>query len=357
MPEDIEYHRVDDYLIKCFSKKLSAFIHGPPGIGKSAAVKRVTEKLGISLIDMRLTQMDAVDLRGLPVLSKSGELTGWAPPEELPREGDGILFLDELNLAPPSVQHAAYQLILQRRLGKYLLPDGWVCFAAGNRIEDRAHVSELPSPLANRFVHIDLGVPPVEKWILWAVENDIDERIMGFLRWKPELLFHFNPDNPGTAFPTPRSWEFCSQLIEEVKNPDELTDLVTMSVGGQTAAELVSFIEIFSKIDPEAILNDKNYKFPTDLCTLTATITALAVHVKNFPSEDIRLKYLSLLAKKDLSAEYSVLGIRITFPSKGKLPLNPEFYTIISNDEVLMTKLGKKLRGYINWGTKDEHKS
>ncbi|MFX1255101.1 MAG: ATP-binding protein, partial [Promethearchaeota archaeon] len=108
MPEEIEYQRIDDYLIKCFKKKISAFIHGPPGIGKSAAVQRVAQKLSVDYIDMRLTQMDAVDLRGLPVLAEEGELTAWAPPEELPREGTGILFLDELNLAPPSVQHAAY---------------------------------------------------------------------------------------------------------------------------------------------------------------------------------------------------------------------------------------------------------
>ncbi|MHA2294486.1 MAG: AAA family ATPase [Candidatus Hodarchaeales archaeon] len=345
MSENIDYHRIDDYLIKIFKKRISAFIHGPPGIGKSAAVNRVAEKLGVECIDMRLTQMDAVDLRGLPVLTENGQLTGWAPPEELPRgDGKGILFLDELNLAPPSVQHAAYQLILLRRLGKYTLPDGWVCFAAGNRVEDRAHVNELPSPLANRFVHINLGPPPITEWIEWGVVNNIDERIMGFLRWKPELLFLFNPDNPGTSFPTPRSWEFCSKLIKDDYDIKMLMDLATMSVGKRAASEIVAFIEIFSQIDPETILNDKNFTFPTDLGELIATITALAIHAKKQP-EEILVKYLRVLARKDLLTEYSVLGVQQLTPDITR----KNIAMLLEKNEDIRENLFTKLKGFINW--------
>ncbi|MFX0092909.1 MAG: AAA family ATPase [Candidatus Hodarchaeota archaeon] len=345
MSENIEYHRIDNYLIKCFQKKISAFIHGPPGIGKSAAVERVSQKLNIEYIDMRLTQMDAVDLRGLPVLTESGKLTDWAPPEELPREGEGILFLDELNLAPPSVQHAAYQLILQRRLGKYRLPDGWVCFAAGNRIEDRAHVNELPSPLANRFVHINMDPPPIDQWIKWATDNSIDERIMGFLQWRPEMLFLFNPDNPSSAFPTPRSWEFCSRLIQDETDLKALGDLAVMSVGRQAASEIGAFITIFSQIDPVAILNNSQYKLPTDLGELTATITALAVHVKQQP-EHQQIVFLQFLARKDLSAEYSVLGAQIAF---SRPELRSLFQKIQADGSDLLKKLMQKLTGFLQW--------
>ncbi|MFX0061083.1 MAG: ATP-binding protein [Candidatus Hermodarchaeota archaeon] len=345
MPEEIEYHRIDDYLIKCFKKKISAFIHGPPGIGKSAAVQRVAQKLSIDYIDMRLTQMDAVDLRGLPVLAEEGTLTAWAPPEELPREGTGILFLDELNLAPPSVQHAAYQLILQRRLGKYYLPQEWVCFAAGNRVEDRAHVNELPSPLANRFVHINMNTPPIDQWINWALENDIDERIMGFLKWRPEMLFEFNPDNPSTAFPTPRSWEFCSRLIQEEMDLKVMRDYATMSVGKRAASELAAFIEIFSQIDAEAILNDSKYQFPENLGELTATIIALSVHVKK-ASENLQLKYLELLAGDGLQAEYSVLGVQLAFSRAQLVSL---FERPKASNSKLVQKLLQKLEGFINW--------
>lgn len=339
----IEYEKVDNYLIKCYKKRLSVFLHGPPGVGKSAAIKRVTDKLGINCVDMRLTQMDAVDLRGLPILDASKKMTGWAAPEDLPRDGKGILFLDELNLAPPSVQHAAYQLILMRKLGNYSLPEGWVAFAAGNRVEDRAHVIQLASPLANRFVHINMGPPTAERWSEWAIQQHIDVRIVGFLRWKPELLFSFNPSNPSLAFPTPRSWEFCSSLIDGETDPVVLIDLSSMSVGKIAGSELVAFIEIFSKINIQEVLKNPRYKFPVDLGMLTATITAIAIHARK-GAKSVKINFLKLMARKDLSAEYSVLGIQIAFPTKDLLPLlnTPEL-------SHLLEIFTHKLEGFLNW--------
>lgn len=342
MSEIIRYNRIDDYLMNCYRKKLSVFIHGPPGIGKSAAVVRVTGKLGIEHIDLRLTQMDAVDLRGLPVLSTEGQLTGWAPPEDLPRERAGILFLDELNLAPPSVQHAAYQLILQRRLGKYHLPPDWVCFAAGNRVEDRAHVTELPSPLANRFVHIFMDTPPIEDWLNWGSENGIDERILGFLRWKPDFLFQFNPDNPGMSFPTPRSWEFYSKLIDDVTDAQKIRDYGNMTVGTQPAGELLAFIEIFSQINPEEILTNPEFQFPLDnLAILVATIIVVGSYVKNQDNSK-KIQFLKLLTQDSLSAEYTVLGVQLSVDQA-------ELISLLEADKELLKKLSSKIQGFIDW--------
>ena len=116
------------------------FLWGPPGVGKSRLVADVARRQGRKLYDLRAVLLDPVDLRGLPRISDEG-ITSWCVPEFLPHPQDteeGILFLDELNAAPPLVQAACYQLILDRRVGQYRLPDGWAVVAAGNRESDRA---------------------------------------------------------------------------------------------------------------------------------------------------------------------------------------------------------------------------
>ena len=142
---------------------------GPPGVGKSQMVAQVAEKHGVPVIDIRLSQMEPSDLRGIPF--RSGEHVEWAVPAMLPdaeRHGvEGILFLDEITSAPPSVSAAAYQLILDRRLGEYRVPDGWAIFAAGNRQGDRGVTYSMPAPLANRFSHFEVDVN-LDDWVAWA---------------------------------------------------------------------------------------------------------------------------------------------------------------------------------------------
>ena len=131
-------------------------------------------------------------MRGIPF--RNGDLVDWATPSMLPdtkRHGvSGILFLDEITSAVPSVSAAAYQLILDRRLGDYLVPDGWAVFAAGNRQGDRGVTYAMPAPLANRFSHYELTLN-LDDWVAWAYANGIDERVIGFLRYRPEQLFDF----------------------------------------------------------------------------------------------------------------------------------------------------------------------
>ncbi len=117
-----ELYNTIDLLIKTDTP---LFIHGSPGIGKSYIVADVAQKRGLTLVDVRLSQMDPVDLRGIPSIKE--EQTVWMPPVFFPKDPDseGILFLDELNAAPPSVQAAIYQLVLNRQMGEYLLPKGW----------------------------------------------------------------------------------------------------------------------------------------------------------------------------------------------------------------------------------------
>jgi hypothetical protein len=186
-----------------------AFLWGPPGAGKSQVVAQVAAALSIRLIDIRAVLLDPVDLRGLPTVEHGK--AAWAIPAFLPEDGAGILFLDELNAAPPLVQAACYQLVLDRALGDYRLPDGWTVFAAGNREGDRAVTSRMSSALANRFVHLPFE-PDLDDWSCWAMgPGDLRPEVVAFLRWRPELLHRFDPAEK--AFPSPRAWASVSHIL------------------------------------------------------------------------------------------------------------------------------------------------
>jgi hypothetical protein len=224
---------------------IPTFLWGPPGIGKSAIVKQIGEERNIEVIDLRLTLLDPTDLRGLPIIK--GESAEWAPPVFLPREGRGILFLDELNAAPPSIQASAYQLILDRRVGEYVLPEGWTIVAAGNREADRAVTFRMPTPLRNRFLHLDIE-PNLEDWKTWAIKNGIEPMIIGFLNYRPGLLFTFDSISSDHAFATPRSWEYASSILSS-KLDDELLRLALAGVIGEgPATEFWAFLELSKKL-------------------------------------------------------------------------------------------------------------
>lgn len=190
-------------------------IWGAPGIGKSAVVGQAAAACAVPVIDLRLSQLEPTDLRGIPV-HEQGRVR-WVPPDELPqaeRDGArGILFLDELNAAPPPVAASAYQLILDRRLGAYRLPPGWIIVAAGNRLSDHGITFVMPAPLANRFLHLALIVE-VAQWLAWAEGNGVDLTIRRFIHAQPQWLSVFPSDAEVMAFPSPRSWAFASRVLQ-----------------------------------------------------------------------------------------------------------------------------------------------
>lgn len=212
-------------------------IWGAPGIGKSDLVRQAARQQGLTLIDLRLSQLEPTDLRGIP-LHDQGRVR-WIPPEELPdaeRDGaEGILFLDEINAAPPAVAASAYQLILDRRLGVYRLPDGWTIIAAGNRLDDRGITYSMPAPLANRFMHVTLQVD-VDAWLDWAARSDISPVLCDFMAAEPEWLARFSPEPDITAFPSPRSWAFADRIIKRRPLLDATTFAHIAACVGQAAS-------------------------------------------------------------------------------------------------------------------------
>ena len=265
------------YLQRLVSKEvpISTMIWGPPGIGKSSIVGQVARDVKLAFIDVRLSQLAPTDLRGLPVAvpPKQGENLGtstWYPPEFLPRDGEGILFLDELNMAPPAMQGVAQQLILDRQVGSYRVPDGWFIWAAGNRKEDRASVFEMPAPLANRFLHLSVG-PDFDSFKAYALERRLHEQVLAFLAFRPTLLHKLNPKEP--CWPSPRSWEMASRLHEANLEVDP-------AVGEAAASEFRAYLKVYKKLpDLDRILAGKGsrLKFPEEPSSRWATTIGLTM--------------------------------------------------------------------------------
>ena len=244
---------------QCFSKKRPVFLWGPPGIGKSELVESIAKEMGGAMIDLRLGQMDPTDIRGIQFYNKDLGLMDWAPPIDLPSEEMAskypvvVLFFDEMNSAAPSVQSAAYQLILNRRVGKYVLPDNVVMVAAGNREGDKGVTFKMPSPLSNRFVHLEMR-PDFDAWQKWAVLNNV----VGYVTFAKQDLFDFDPKSSSRAFATPRSWTFVSQLLQDNLPTSVETDLVAGTVGEGTAVKFMAHRKVAGQMpNPRDILDGK----------------------------------------------------------------------------------------------------
>jgi hypothetical protein len=255
---------------------------GPPGVGKSQIVAQVAARHGVPVVDIRLSQMEPSDLRGIPF--RVDDRVEWAVPSMLPDAHRhwpaGILFLDEITSAPPSVSAAAYQLILDRRLGDYRVPPGWAIFAAGNRQGDRGVTYAMPAPLANRFSHFEVDVN-LDDWAAWSYANGIDERLVAFLRFKPELLFDFDPaKNAGgeMAFPSPRSWEFAHRALQKFADHSALLAGALAACVGQAAGiECAAFIDSLDRLpDLDAICAGTEASMPVEIDLQYAVAAALA---------------------------------------------------------------------------------
>jgi hypothetical protein len=257
-----------EFLAASCGSHAPVMLWGAPGVGKSRIVADIGDAHGVPVIDLRLSQMEPTDLRGIPF--RKGDSVEWSVPAMLPdndRHGmRGILFLDEINAAPPTVSAAAYQLILDRRLGEYRVPHGWAIFAAGNRQGDRGVTYLMPAALANRFTHYELE-PHLDDWVAWAYEAGIDPRIVAFLRFRPDLLFDFDPAHNPAAFPSPRSWEFAHLALKKFGDqPALIGEALQACVGKAAGIELKAFLDNMDRLpDIDAILRGDPSEVPADI--------------------------------------------------------------------------------------------
>ena len=339
-------------LLKAFEVKRPLFLWGPPGIGKSELVEGITNDLGGLMIDLRLGQMEPTDIRGIPFYNKELGKMDWAPPIELPDEESAaaypivVLFLDELNSAAPSVQSAAYQLILNRRIGKYRLPDNVVMVAAGNRESDKGVTYRMPTPLANRFIHQEMKVD-FASWQTWAVENKIHPEVVGYLSFAKQDLYDFDAKSSSRAFATPRSWSFVSQLLDQgATDDDTLTNLIAGTVGEGLAVKFMAHRKVSGRMpNPADILSGKvtdlNVKEVSAMYSLVISMCyELKAHVELKPADtqfhamaDNFLGYMM----KNFETELTVMGARIALTTYD-LPFLP---TKLKNFDEFHQRFGK----------------
>jgi hypothetical protein len=296
--------------------KMPVGVWGPAGVGKSSVVMQIAQELTEELkeqtededfvfhhVDIRLSQLEPSDLRGILYPDpKSGQAI-WLSPSMLPTDPDwcGVIMLDELTSAPPLIQAAAYQLVLDRKIGDYELPEGASIVCAGNRTNDRGVVFQMAAPLANRMVHLELDVS-LEKWKPWAYANNIDKSVIGFLSFREDLLHKFDPNTKSKAFPSPRTWEYTSLILDFNLVDDNKKEVIFGAVGEGAGSDFWAYRELLEGVvETATILNlDKDYDLPDDTSAVFGINTALVYHFQNLkkaPTEDMLIAVYRYLNK------------------------------------------------------------
>jgi hypothetical protein len=247
---------------RAIKMRRAVFLWGPPGIGKSDIVKQIGDDAGREVIDVRLALWEPTDIKGIPYYNADQGTMVWAPPAELPTDPNStaIIFLDELNSAPPAVQAAAYQLILNRRVGTYKLPAGVDIVAAGNRDGDRGVTYRMPAPLANRFVHLEAKVD-FDDWQDWATLNKVHPEVVGYVGFAKQDLYDYDPKSSSKAFATPRSWSFVSDLLgDDDCDTDTLHNLIAGAVGDGLATKFMAHRKVAGRMPKAADILDGKVK-------------------------------------------------------------------------------------------------
>lgn len=272
------------------------FLHGAPGTAKSALVRDAAERAGIAFWDVRLSIKDTVDLTGVPKIEKGK--TVFAPPGWLPSEGPGVLFLDEYAQAMLSMQNVGGQLIYDRRAGDYCVPDGVLIVLASNRMQDRAGTTQTPQQINSRCVHIDVDADYDDWRNGYALEAGIDERIIAFLDFRPELLCQ--PSKDAEAFPTLRTWEYASNILAMELPPVVRNETLAGTVGKGAAAELIGFIDTFEKgvsLWRDVFANPKKAPIPDAGAPMYALMSVLARRVE-YDTLETLITYLKRVNKE-----------------------------------------------------------
>jgi len=306
------------------------------------------------MIDLRLAQMEPTDLRGIPFYNKDLNKMDWAAPVDLPDEELAsqypivILFLDEMNSAAPSVQAAAYQLTLNRRIGKYRLPDNVVIVAAGNRDSDKGVTYRMPTPLANRFIHQEMKVD-FNSWQEWAVLNRIHKDVVGYLSFAKGDLYDFDAKSASRSFATPRSWTFVSQLLDDEEDDDTLMNLIAGTVGEGLAVKFMAHRKVSAKMpQPEDILDGKvkdlqvkevsaMYSLVTSLCYELKEGLARAKDSKSKDEWNKKVDNFLGYMMANFETELTVMGARVAL-TVYELPFET---TKLKNFDEFYKKFGK----------------
>ncbi len=301
-----------------YKKRRPGFVWGPPGAGKSDVMRQVAKALDINIIDIRLSMLDPTDLKGFPIADRERNVMSWLTADFLPQNKDwkGIIFFDEANAAPKSVEAPMYQLTLDRGLGDYTLPEGASIMLAGNRETDRSIANRMSAALQNRLVHIEYEIN-LDDWCTWAIQQGgVATELIAFMRFRPELLHKFDPNSK--AWPSPRSWMFASELIHTGLDRDTEFELLRGTVGEAAAGEFAAFMNVYRDLPSidKILVNPKKERIPESMDALYAITTALAEKTakNNF---DRIMEYITRIPGMEFQVVYIRDCVRRKIPVDG----------------------------------------
>jgi hypothetical protein len=324
--------RLTTVLESLLAQRWPAFIWGPPGVGKSSIVRQIAAARGLPVIDLRASLLDPTDLRGIPAIE--GGRAVWCPPSFLPKPEDkpGVLFLDEINAAPPLVQASLYQLVLDRRVGEYVLPEGWWIVAAGNRQQDRAVTFRMSSALANRFVHLELE-PDVDDWRTWALAHRVSPLVVSFIGVRPALLSQEPGDT--SAYATPRSWEMASDVMSTMGGPKDASDVLPGIVGQGAAVEFQAYAKkaINEKAIRKVVDSPQDADLPQDLDGTYMLTSWLAFH-----ATDPDVSQASAVLLQRLPPEFGVVLARDMIKARPAFMKEPGYRDFLKTHGHLMAR-------------------
>ena len=327
MSVEISASDMTDALDSVLLSKLTPMLVGSPGIGKSDIVKLTAKKHNLKLIDLRLAQSDPTDLNGFPTLQNDGTRMDYAPPTTFPLENldeipvgyEGwLLFLDEINAAPPAIQAAAYKLVLDRQIGSHNLHKRVAIVCAGNKATDKAIVNRLSTAMQSRMIHLNLMVD-TESWLEWANTHNVDHRVISFIKFRPELLHKFNPSHADNTFASPRTWEFLSKIIVDKKEFTKTDHAVLVgTVGEGPATEFRAFCDVYKDLPTieDMLENPTLVNIPREPGHQYAMTTLISHH-----ANDDTIESLMIVAKK-LPIEFQVVVLKDIYSIAPELKKN-----------------------------------
>lgn len=312
---------------------------GPPGVGKSDFARqlaaRIEEETGktVNLVDIRLLLFNPIDLRGIPTANEDKTAAVWLKPKifDMDESEDviNILFLDELSSCSPSVQAAAYQITLDRIIGEHRLPDNCIVIAAGNRVTDKCVTYKMAKALANRLCHIEIKAN-FTSWVAWAKSNGIHYKVIDFLTARRDYFMAFDPQKDELAFPTPRTWEMVSNILNVYDGDENAAHpMVSGCIGEAVASEFRMFCAVYRTLPSvEEIFDGGNPALPKGTDALFALISSMTAHARE-NMDDMRkignaIKYSEKLAP-DFSVAFMKELINLAPDYRKKLIMIPEY--------------------------------
>jgi MoxR-like ATPase len=239
-------------------RRRASMLWGPRGVGKSSVVRQVAAHFGVPLVDLRLTTIEPVDIRGAIYADDVQAKTVWFPPEFLPgpEQPAGILFLDELTAADQRLQISAYSLILDRRVGHYALPDGWQVIAAGNASFHGAVSHDMGTALADRMFHFNVQTT-IDAFLAHAIASRFAPEVMAYLKVRPDKLDDTQAQlaNDHLVGASPRGWEDISNVLKSGLSETARQVFVQGRIGAANAAEFFGVLrELQAAVDVVRLL-------------------------------------------------------------------------------------------------------